>query len=275
MEVMERLQGPGEGSGWRSGLGPNGGLDDELLEAGATGTKERIPVLAFGSNVSPSQLHHKLSRLRARVAIPVVKGEARGLEIAFSAHVSAPGYIPVGLRAAAGAGHRTPVFVTFFDAGDLSVIDGSEGNYDRVALVHPDGGPVVALESGEALWACAAYRTRHGLLGFEAHDANEGGKLLSQCRVRARVQEHVAAIGAPAVEIKAMLRKGSLALRVIPGIAAAGLMVPDGLEPFLARTGASYEQIGRGAEPPALRGPEPEPLGAPYRRASPVAGSNR
>ena len=237
---------PEDLSSWRDGLGPDSSLDDRLLVAGATGMQERMPVLAVGSNASPPQLQHKLCGVgpigEQKVAIPVVKAYVRGLEVAFSAHVSPPGYIPVALRASASSSHRTPVFVTFFDAGQLALIDGSEPNYDRVALAHPDGGPVVLLEAGDALGVCDAYRTRHGVLDLDAH---ERGTLLTQRRVRARVQERIAAVGAPAAETWAMLRKGGLPLRAIPEIAAAGLVAPDGLEPFLSQglAGGGVEQV--------------------------------
>jgi hypothetical protein len=224
-------------------LGPDCPLNYALLRANAAPIEERVPVLAVGSNSSPPQLVDKFSNVRP--AIPVVRAWLRGLDTAFSAHVSRPGYVPAAVRTAGEAGQETPTFVTFLDADELSVMDRSEPNYERVTLHHPDGSWIIRLESGEELRACAAYRTKHGVLDFVAR-SDEG--LLPQSVVRAHVEQRIAAKGAPAGQVGALVwpegqGKRGLLLREIPEIVASGIVVPDGLEPFIAKASFTYGEV--------------------------------
>lgn len=125
-----------------------------------------MPVLAIGSNASPGQLRHKMAEFGIGSPIPMVRSRVTGLDIGVSAHVSRMGYVsasPVG-----APGSVRELFVLWLDAGQLAVIDASEGvpmaggNFDRVWLPAPD----VRVEPGDGsvLRGAYAYVNRHGVL---------------------------------------------------------------------------------------------------------------
>src|SRR5207302_10940017 len=78
-----------------------------------------------------------------------------------SAHLNPNGYIPA--TACVGPpGASRDVFVTFLDDRQLSCMDKTEPNYNRVAL-DPHYHPVL-LDSGERLAGCDIYESRHGVV---------------------------------------------------------------------------------------------------------------
>ncbi|MFD4343583.1 hypothetical protein ACFWQ6_01645 [Streptomyces coelicoflavus] len=126
----------------------------------------RVPVLAIGSNASPAQLRHKMAEFGVDSAIPMVRSRVTGLDIGVSAHVSRMGYVSASPVGAPGVVRE--LFVLWLDAGQLAVIDASEGvpmaggNFDRLWLPAPD----VRVEPGDGsvLRGAYAYVNRHGVL---------------------------------------------------------------------------------------------------------------
>ncbi|MCA2186299.1 hypothetical protein [Nonomuraea cavernae] len=142
---------------WRAG---DETLDEVLAELGRTPMPERHPVVAVGSNASPSQLRRKFVRRGIRPVIPMTLADVAGLAPGVSAHVNRWGYVPaVPVEA---PGERSRLFVLWLDDHELAVLDATEPNYDRRRLPverHP-----VTLESGVRLPPCFVYVGRHGCL---------------------------------------------------------------------------------------------------------------
>lgn len=120
----------------------------------------RIPVLAIGSNACPGQLRHKMAEFGITSPVPMVKVRVTGIDVGVSAHVSRVGYVSASPVKAPGVVRE--LFVTWFDARQLAVVDASEGAYDRAWLA----GPEFRLEprSGTLLRGAYVYVNRHGVL---------------------------------------------------------------------------------------------------------------
>ncbi|MEU8822837.1 hypothetical protein [Streptomyces sp. NPDC048636] len=156
---------PGEGrlGSWPV-AGPDGHrvpLDAALARLGVPTAGARTPVIAVGSNASPAQLHHKLSRPGTPYAVPMVPVDITGIAVGCSAHIARYGYVPSAPYTAASA--RTPLVVSWLDTEQLAAVDDTEyPNYRRVLLPGTDF-PMV-LPSGERLGGGYLYAGRRGVL---------------------------------------------------------------------------------------------------------------
>jgi hypothetical protein len=151
------LTASGDVGDWR--LGPDR-LDDVLRALGGTPMAGRRPVLAVGSNASPSQLWHKFARRGPEFAVPVCAVQVRGLAVGHSAHVSPAGYIPYAPYADGGRTLRG--MLLWPDGAQLARLDETERNYDRVSLASADYR--LRLESGADLAGYFVYRSVHGVV---------------------------------------------------------------------------------------------------------------
>ncbi|MEU1055544.1 hypothetical protein ABZ397_23725 [Streptomyces sp. NPDC005876] len=139
---------------------------DELLPLDVPVHPGRTPVIAIGSNGCPGQLRHKMAESGIASPIPMVKAEVTGLDVGVSAHVSRMGYVSASPVAAPGVVRE--LFVLWLDAGQLAVIDASEGvplpagSYTRAWLPAPEVRVEVA--DGTVLPGAYAYVNRHGVL---------------------------------------------------------------------------------------------------------------
>jgi len=122
--------------------------------------EDRTPVLAIGSNACPGQLRHKMAEFGITSPIPMVKVRVTGIDVGVSAHVSRVGYVSASPVNSPGVVRE--LFVTWFDARQLAVVDASEGAYDRAWLSGSEF--PVALGSGELLRGAYVYVNRHGVL---------------------------------------------------------------------------------------------------------------
>lgn len=128
---------------------------------------ERTPVLAYGSNASPSQLARKYHHL-ADAVIPVLRADVNDVDVVYSAHISRYGAIPATLAASLGTTLHT--FVTWLSDVELAVMHASElgapgavpGNYAFGELQ----GAMVSSESGLGDCPVYAYLSRFGALGI-------------------------------------------------------------------------------------------------------------
>lgn len=236
--------------------GPECPLNYALLRMNATPIDQRVAVLAVGSNASPPQLLHKFRSTFSQLALPVPRAYARGLELAFSGHVSTWGYIPTAVRAAADVNSEARVFVTFLDELQLAIIDETEPNYDRVTLCHPDGGHILRLESGERLASCAAYRTHHGVLDIRWPPQNG---LPSQEDLRHLLATKLPADSAtpswlPPENIRAL--PGPIFLKDVPEFSGSHLVVDDGLDRLLLCPKTTVKARTYGATDSSLQHPE-------------------
>ncbi|MEW2407874.1 hypothetical protein [Streptomyces griseoviridis] len=139
---------------------------DRLLPLDRLVHPERVPVLAVGSNACPGQLRHKMATAGLRSPVPMTRARVTGVEVGVSAHVSPMGYM-------SASPFRSPdtvreLFVTWFDAGQLAVVDASEGvplpggHYLRVWL--PASEVRIELADGTVLPGAFGYVNRRGVL---------------------------------------------------------------------------------------------------------------
>lgn len=136
-------------------------VGDRLLPLDDHVTYEnRTPVLAIGSNASPAQLRHKMAEFGITSPVPMVRVRVTGIGVGVSAHVSRMGYVSASPVHAPGVVRE--LFVTWFDARQLAVVDASERAYDRAWLP----GSVVQVESGsgQLLRGVYVYVNRNGVL---------------------------------------------------------------------------------------------------------------
>ncbi|MGW0482637.1 hypothetical protein [Nonomuraea sp. NPDC003214] len=121
---------------------------------------DRHPVVAVGSNASPSQMRRKFVSHAIRPVIPMTLADVAGIAPGASAHVNRWGYVPavpVEVR-----GEISRLFVLWLDERELATLDVTEPNYWRRRMPaerHP-----VVLESGVRLPPCFVYVGRHGCL---------------------------------------------------------------------------------------------------------------
>lgn len=139
---------------------------DRLLPLDRLVYEDRAPVLAIGSNASPGQLRHKQDQYGITSPLPMVKTRVTGVDVGVSAHVSRMGYVSASPINAPDTVRE--LFVIWLDAGQLAVVDASEGvpqpagNYDRAWLPAPE--VRIELADGSTLPGAYAYVNRHGVL---------------------------------------------------------------------------------------------------------------
>ena len=146
----------------RSGL-----LDgDRFLPLDLLVHEDRVPVVAVGSNACPGQLRRKMDESGITSPIPMVRARVTGIDVGVSAHVSRLGYVSASPVEAPGTVRE--LFVTWLDAGQLAVIDASEGvplrygNFRRAWLQEPE--VRIELEDGTPLPGAYIYVNRRGVL---------------------------------------------------------------------------------------------------------------
>lgn len=122
---------------------------------------DRTPVLAIGSNACPAQLRHKMAEFGIDSPVPMVKVRATGVDIGVSAHVSRVGYVSASPVNSPGVVRE--LFVTWFDARQLAVVDASERAFDRAWLTGPEF-RFTSSDSGESLRGAYVYVNRYGVL---------------------------------------------------------------------------------------------------------------
>ncbi|MBB5140063.1 hypothetical protein HNP84_009828 [Thermocatellispora tengchongensis] len=132
-------------------------LADFLASAGVAPVRERVPVVAVGSNAAPAQLRRKFAALGARLVLPMTMATVRGIAAGVSGHVNRHGYVPA---TPVVGDFRSRLFVGWFDREQLGVLDVTEPNYVRRLV--PEG--AVTLESGVGVRNCHCYAGRHGHL---------------------------------------------------------------------------------------------------------------
>ncbi|MFC5721335.1 hypothetical protein ACFP1Z_14275 [Streptomyces gamaensis] len=172
-ELLPLRVGTGRLGGWRvvDAYGPYApaaarepALDEALAALGAPPCGERRPVLAVGSNASPAQLRHKLTRCARSAVVPLVPVRVRGVSVGCSAHIGVNGYVAAAPFAAPEA--VSTLVLGWLDAGQLAAVDATEHNYRRVLL--PGDAFPVELPSGERLDGAYLYVSRHGVLADPA-----------------------------------------------------------------------------------------------------------
>ncbi|WP_246585848.1 hypothetical protein [Streptomyces yatensis] len=140
---------------------PTHPLDTLLTTLGHPPTATRHPLIAVGSNASPAQLHHKLSRPGHPATVPMVPVDVHGIAVGCSAHIARYGYVASAPYTAPGA--RTPLVISWLDTEQLAAVDATEyPNYRRVLLSGTEY-PMV-MPSGERLGGAYLYVGERGVL---------------------------------------------------------------------------------------------------------------
>ncbi|WP_100443988.1 hypothetical protein [Glycomyces xiaoerkulensis] len=136
-------------------------LDAVLHRLGAAPIRSRTPVLAVGSNASAAQMRRKLEPLD-HWAVPTTPVAVTGVAACFSAHVSAPGYVPYAPVSSEG---RTNEFhLQWLEEAQLELVDATEPNYERVEVPASESYPV-RTAAGRTVPGVRLYAGRHGVIG--------------------------------------------------------------------------------------------------------------
>lgn len=147
-------------------------LDQALTERGQALTGRRHPVISVGSNASPGQVRHKLSRMGLPTTVPMVPVRIAGIGVGCSAHISPAGYVagtPYVDRSAV-----TTLVVAWLDASQLKAVDDTEfPDYRRAIL--PGGDFRMTMPSGELLGGAYIYFSEHGVLTGRDGSPRRGG----------------------------------------------------------------------------------------------------
>ncbi|MFE5871076.1 hypothetical protein ACFQ6V_20835 [Streptomyces roseifaciens] len=162
-ELLPLRPDPGPPGEWRvvTGMGEaEPGLDAFLDRMSAARVRSRHPVLAVGSNASPAQLHHKLTRRGPGATVPMAPVEVHGIGVGCSAHIGRHGYVAAAPYADPAA--RRTLVAGWLDDAQLAVVDETEFNYRRVWV--PGGDFPMVLPSGHRLGGAHLYVSLHGVL---------------------------------------------------------------------------------------------------------------
>lgn len=147
-------------------------LDETLLDLGQVSAGRRHPVIAVGSNASPGQVSHKLTRLGIPATVPMVPVRVQGVGIGCSGHISPAGYVagtPYIDRSA-----RATLVVTWLDSTQLKAVDDTEFPDYRRAILPGDEFDMI-MPSGERLGGAYIYFSAHGVLAGPDGRPRPGG----------------------------------------------------------------------------------------------------
>ena len=212
--------------------GPVLSVAESLALAGAAPVGARYPVVSFGSNSAPAQLRDKFAALDpASKVVPVLRGAVSGLSLGHSAHVSNAGYVPYVLLDN-GFASALPVYVLWLDSFQLAVMNGTEPNYELVAVAADRYS--LTLHSGETVAGYAAYKGKWGALRFARNNGPVPAG--SQSEVFGRLNETswfraLAGPGDVRAQMAGLRADAGLREKVRVELAARGLTTTDGWTP--------------------------------------------
>jgi hypothetical protein len=183
--------------------------DEVLRELQAAPISQRFPVLAIGSNAGILQLKRKFARLSAWT-VPVTLVNVTGLGVAYSAHISRPGYVPWAPYLTRSNDVET-YRITWLTAEEVAVLDATEPNYSPTEL---EPKFQVTTESGQVVEGVKVYKGRWGVLGDDsgiipASDQSTALGLVSRFFGRAVTQEELAQDQALRTAVTEALRFGA------------------------------------------------------------------
>jgi hypothetical protein len=186
--------------------------DDAGLPAEALGGR-RTPVLAYGSNASPSGMRWKFPEARQAVT-PLLRGTLTGLDVVYSAHIAVYGSVPATLQRSPGTAVET--FVALLTGAQLERVVAWEINARHQLL----RGVELSLEGADAPDEVGAFVSRHGCL-------TAGGEEIALAEIPARGRRYQA-LGQP--EVLRLVRD-----RVAPGTALEEFIVANVRDYDIAR----------------------------------------
>ncbi|MEY8039163.1 gamma-glutamylcyclotransferase [Saccharopolyspora cebuensis] len=149
-------------SGWRLNGTTGRDLDDELAALGAASVQERLPVLAYGSNVNPSKITWMREELGLSGPVIVIQAECQNVAAVWSAGVrQRDGQRPAVIAAWPEIRERHAVLLVTPE--QRQVLDRVEGRGERYRLAHVH--TPVELDGGRALASVLAYTARPEVVG--------------------------------------------------------------------------------------------------------------
>ncbi|MFJ4684998.1 hypothetical protein [Streptomyces sp. NPDC088789] len=225
-------------------------MGDRMLPLERLVHPDRTPVLAVGSNACPGQLRAKFAESGITAPMPLVRVRVTGIDVGVSAHISRMGYVSASPFAAPGTVRE--LFLTWPDAGQLAVVDASEGvplpygNYRRAWLSAPE--VRIELEDGRTLPGAFVYVNRRGVLhdgtGAPRRHGDQRALLTALLSELPRLRE---LCGDTPEEFCARVRSDpALGARGTALFSEEGLVVPSGLERYVG----GRRTVGRGAGAP-------------------------
>ncbi len=217
-------------------------LDEALAGLGQVGTGRRHPVIAVGSNASPGQVAHKLTRLGIPATVPMVPVRVRGIGVGCSGHISPAGYVAGTPYVDPNA--ATTLVVTWLDSTQLKAVDDTEfPDYRRAIL--PGDAFEMTMPSGERLGAAYIYFSAHGVLADPATGEPRPGGGDQSALLAALLADSAATARA------ARTRPGDLGAprrsRPLPARAGHAALRQGGLGAAADRLPAVRRRIGRAA----------------------------
>jgi hypothetical protein len=160
--------------------------------------RDRLPLLAYGSNAAPQALAHKL----ALSDDPVLVAPAwlRDFDVVYSAHISPYGAVPATLQRSPGTVAR--VHVAYMTREQLVLVSATEPNYEPTVLEAAD----CRLDDGAEEARLSAYISRHGCLLIEGAEValaavQATGREFAELS-EPQVLEHVRALACPAESLE-------------------------------------------------------------------------
>jgi hypothetical protein len=166
--------------------------DHSPVSLAPSALRERVPLLAYGSNRSADALARKrrLPDFPADDPLVAIRGELHHMDVVYSAHLSPYGAVAATL--ARSPGTVTEVFVVLLTSSQLAVLDETEPNYGLEEL----GDLELRLEGGDRLTAVPTYLSVHGCLACE-------GRPLAVAAIPARDRRYPARTQADALAVAA------------------------------------------------------------------------
>ncbi len=131
-------------------------VEELLLSEGLSPIEERIPLLAYGSNVCLAQLRYKFS-LNPDLSdfILYYRAEIVDTDVVAGSFLAPYGALPAVIAPVAGA--KTEVWVTFVDRDQLALLNRTEGGY----VLREHLGGKLTLKTGEHFERVYAYYYPH------------------------------------------------------------------------------------------------------------------
>jgi hypothetical protein len=160
--------------------------------------RERLPLLAYGSNAAPKALAHKLALSDDPVL--VVPAWLHDFDVVYSAHISPYGAVPATLQRSPGNVAR--VHVTHVTREQLTLVSATEPNYEPTVLETVD----CRLDDDRQLTELSAYVSRHGCLLIDDSEialsaVRSTGRMFAQLS-EPQVLEYVRKLACPAESLE-------------------------------------------------------------------------
>ena len=150
--------------------------------------KQRIPVLAAGSNQSPEQLIRKYADYPEFGPIPAQRGQLFDFDVVYAAHLTGYGSIPATFQRSKGT--IVTVFLLWLTERQLTRMHETEGNYtyDRLPNLK-----LILDEGGKFSESAYAYSAKYGCYNY-------GGNCVSLQQIFAKKRKFPAFTQAQALE---------------------------------------------------------------------------